>query len=106
MRAAKCSIGRLRFAVNRTDCVGEFADEFLLVGLVNYVRRRQQNMIANAAIDSAAHPIDHQTTLHRRLLHPIVVFAARVQRRFGVIVGNELDANEQPAPADVPDIWM
>ena len=94
------------FAHHRFDGAGKLVDQFtdLLVG--DYERRRQQDMVAVDAIDRAAHRIADQASVERGLLEPGMDAQLGIERCLGLAIGDQLDALEQPTPANVADMRM
>jgi hypothetical protein len=74
------------------------------VALVDGERRRDHDVVAALAVYRAAHRIDHQPARHRFALHGLVYLEVGRERLLGAAVGDELDAEEEPAAPDIPDV--
>src|ERR1700741_4099103 len=68
------------------------------------IGRRQQHVIAAAAVDRAARRIAGKAALERRRLDFLVELESGIERLSRGAIGNQLDRPEQAAPTDVADM--
>ena len=81
-------------------------DDLLELAVADDVGRRQQQMVARAAVDRAAHRIAQQPARHGLGLDPRVQPVLGRERPLARAVGDELQALEQAAAADLADVRM
>src|SRR5882757_2403881 len=68
------------------------------------VGRRQQHVIAAAAVDRSARRITGKPAFERRRLDLVIELESRIERLSRGAIGDQLNRPEQAAPADVADV--
>ena len=74
--------------------------------VVDDVGRREKDVVAAPAVDRPAGRIAHQSARHGLGLDPRMQLAGRVEGRAAGPVGDQLQADEQAAAADIADVMM
>src|SRR5262249_4071019 len=72
--------------------------------LLDVERRRDHDVVAALTVYRTAHRVHHQAARHRLALDGLVHLEFRREGFLGAAVGDEFDADEKPAAADVPDV--
>ena len=91
---------------NSSNGFRHFVDHLSLFIFAEIIGRRQQHMVALAAVYCPAYGVTEQAVFHRSAFYRFVDLQRWIERLLAVAITNELDADEQAAPANVANIGV
>src|SRR5579871_999844 len=88
------------------DRIAQTLDDGVDLFPIHDERRCDQDVVTGRAVDRAAHWIDHQAARHGFALDERIDLQSRRKRLLRIDFGDQLDAAEQAAAADVADVMV